>query len=305
MHNLGMDKVVTTQDTTNERFLALEETEKRVFQAFRKGLEAIRALAKELSRIESDELFTLRNCDKFSDYVETYLRMDMRTVRRVYGVAATLTVLERAGLRLPENEAQAAELARLEPEVRGAVWERILAASDELRQPVTMLIVRTAVDKEEERRTKAQETAAQAAPPKRKGIQVDLDDGDDVPVSSPAAVPPPPKRKSLSEKGEAALTRLRSLCGEPLAEAIETETLPISERDIITWGNLEDSHLVKNLAHYIANLRWSLAKAIAYESKQVDGATTCDELVTLARARGGRASVRHEEMRIIIEKLES
>jgi hypothetical protein len=65
--------------------------------------------------------------------------------------------------------------------------------------------------------------------------------------------------------------------------------------------------LVRNLAHYLIDLRWTLRKALDYEDRMIDGETTIDQLTTLARARGGHIVIEHqdhnEEFKITIQRM--
>jgi hypothetical protein len=293
-------KVLSSQE--NEQIVALEQSERAIFASFAKGIQAARELAAELHKIEDERLYEIRGHAKFVDYVEVDLRWDMRSVRRIYGIAVTMDTIEKAGLPLPDNESQVAELSRLELERRGPVWERVLSVSRRKDEPVTVNMVRTAVELEEQRVSSAPtDTPRPAATrtraePAKKGVEATLDfptgDGKTATI---------PNRIQLTEKGEAALGRLRHLCGDELADSIENLSLPISERELIRWGTEPDTQLVKNLVHYVAHLRWTVAKALAYESRLIDETTTVAQLVTLARARSGHVVITHEDALITVD----
>jgi hypothetical protein len=290
---MSSKEIVSNQD---QILLALEECEKRIMSACRRGREATAAIGKELVKIRNEELFRARH-ENFTDYVTEDVHLDLASAYRIMKVYETVAALEQEGLMLPDNESQIVELAKLLPEGRATVWKRILVASQDHDRPITVDTVKIAVDQEEKRLAAkpAQEPAKSRQP---RGVQVSLDMGEDEDEektngSAPAVI-------ALSEKGEAALARIRKICGDQVAEAIERARVQISERELRRWADL-DNQLVYNLAHYVVNQRWSVAKAINYEERMIDGTTNVDTLITMSRARGGRLTTTHDDARILVE----
>lgn len=296
------DQIVAKESA---RFVALQECEQRMIGAFRRGLEATMAMAKELNKIEREELYTERGCELFSDYVQTYLQMSWRTAMRITAIARGVEVLRQAGLRLPTNESQVAELTRLKDETQQIeVWTRLLKAEEMEEMPLTARAVEKAV-------TVAIEAAAQAEPEPRRGVQTSLDIEEDASSDGPNGAPKkmtpvgkvePAARIKIGEKAEAALERIRRLCGKPVAEAIENGNHPISERDLIKWSEQEDD-MVKRLAHYVSDMRWKVDKAIAFENSDIDQETTLEKLREMAIARGGRMRFELEDIKVLLEQI--
>jgi hypothetical protein len=283
-----------------ERLLALEAAEKKIFQAFRRGLDASRIMGTELRKIHDQELFTAKMNPEtgepwnWTGYVFNVLGWDVRSTNRILNIAGTVDRLEDAQLKLPDNESQVAELARLkEPEAQLKVWEKVVRAAEYKDWPITVSMVRVAVENEEGL------AAAKKLETKARGLEppLNVEDGDGQEEEHEEEVP---DRIRLTEKGEGALERIGRLCGPSVKEAIEHFKLDISEKDIIKWSEQTD-RLVKNLAHYVCNVRMSVARAIAYDQSGVDGATTVEKLVTLARAAGGSTQVRHDDAVITVE----
>ena len=107
----------------------------------------------------------------------------------------------------------------------------------------------------------------------------------------------------LSEEGERALSKIRRVCGETVATAIENGSLQLAEKSILKWAE-QTNDLMQNLIHYVVDLRWSVKDALAYEEKIPTGSTTLDAIVVLARARGGRFVIKHQDFKITIERME-
>lgn len=300
------DLAVTPDDAM---FLALEECEKKIFAAFRRGIEATRSMGKELSKIRDKELYRARNREFFKEYVAEDLGWDLTSVYRVMTVAETTQRLEAQGLSLPENESQVVQLAKLEAEYQGPVWKRIIDSCQREDTAITLDVVRRAVDMEEERLSykKAEQAAKEAAKEtaKPKGVEVSLDgeqDGEqeEQQAKAPAAqAAPAVSAIRLSEKGEAALAKIRRICGDEVADAIEGLRIQISERELIKWAE-EDNQTIGNLAYYVVQ-GWSVTKALNYEQRMIDGNTNVDTLITMCRSRGGRLGVNHDDARISVE----
>lgn len=298
-----MDEIVLTQQDKEHMTLALEECHNRITAALKRGLEAYKMLSRELHKIESESLF-LVVAETFDDWARKNLGFESRDIKRIHSIATSVTVLERAALELPSNEAQVMELGRLNPELQPVVWQKCLRINEIDGIPITSDNIRKVVDREI---ASAKQPPPPPKPPIGKGVDAPLDLGDSQKAqaaaagSTSSAPAQPPKRITLTERGEKALSRLRTLCGDSLANALENGSLPLAERDIIRWGEEQDSQLVKNLVHYVSHLRWSLAKSLAYENQLVDSETTVDQLVTFARARSGRFATSHEDAKIIVE----
>jgi hypothetical protein len=174
--------------------------------------------------------------------------------------------------------------------------------------------VRIAVE-QEQRRTATKESKPAPRSRRRSGVRTPLDkdedknkgngeQGKDKPTETKAEGVP--DRIRLTGEGEKALDRIRALCGEETAVGIETCSVAISERELIKWADQSDT-IVKNLAHYIVDLRWSVRKALDYEERIIDGESTLSQLIVLARARGGSVTIEHkdynEEYRVTIKRM--
>jgi len=59
--------------------------------------------------------------------------------------------------------------------------------------------------------------------------------------------------------------------------------------------------LVETLAHYISNLRWTVAQALKFEGLTINEATTVGDLMKLAQARGGRYLFETDYVRVAVE----
>lgn len=293
-----MSSRVISADT---RLATLEDCEHRIRSAARRGLEATCAIAKELIKINTEQLYELRN-DTFKDYVLEHHGMTDTTCRRIVNIAQTVNQFQNAGLALPANESQVAELARLEPEKRASVWSGLLAleAKDPERK-LTLEDVQVAIEQTEAvatpapARSSTSRSKRASSAPRDTGIEVDMDNGEE------------PREKKvtvagivLTEKGEAALERIRKICGAQIAEAIETGNTPIEEKEIRLWAE-QDADLMRTLIHYVTDQHWTVAKAISFEGKGVDDRTTVWRLILIARARGGRAVINYDGTKITVE----
>jgi hypothetical protein len=281
-------------------FRTLEELENNIKASFRRGLNAALSMGKDFDKIKQQELYKERGYESFSRYVEHYLECSRRTAERLISISRTAQLIEDAGLVLPANENQIDELTKLEPERLKVVWKSVLALPEE---DITAKAVRIAVEQEQRRAVvKSQEEQKST----RSGVKTALDDkdngdqkdtGDSDEQSAPkssATKAVLPDRIRLTQDGEEALDRIRELCGKETAEGIERGYVSISERDLIKWAG-ESDVAVRNLEHYIVDLRWSVRKALEYEDKIIDGESTLNQLIVLARARGGRAIFEHQD----------
>jgi hypothetical protein len=288
-----MDESVAVRP--EERAAELRECEAQIRKACLRGRDLTREIARNLIRIKDRELWRAVKeergieCRDFSDYVREWLMWEPRAVQRYMEAEATFRLLEKAKLpQLPFNESQALELARLDEELQPVVWSRILDLSEREALPITASLVRDAVAQEQENQHEAElEREAQARRDAKSGVKVDMDGDDD--------------QLSLSERGEEALARIGALCGKDVQEAILSKDIKITEDSVRKWGEQEDPETVRGLAQYVVEKGWTVRKSLNYMSKLVDGDTTIDELILMARERKGRLSVMHDDARLIIE----
>lgn len=301
---MSSKEIVTPDDTMA---LALEQCREKIIAAFRRGIEATRTMAKELLKIRDRELYRAKDYKFFKDYILEELHWDLTSVYRVIKVAEIVQRLESEGLALPENESQVIELSKLEPEYQAPVWRRIMDVCERDEEPITLQVVRDAVDMQERRlaqkeaEQKAKETVGGAKP---KGVQVSLDLEEEVEKKGNGETPVPVERQRLSEKGEAALAKIRKVCGDEVADAIEGLRVQISERDLCKWAEQGDQ-TIYNLAYYVVNQGWSVSKALNYEARMVDGNTDITTLITMCRSRGGRLGVTFDDARVTVEIMAS
>jgi len=288
-----------------ERTVRLEVCESTIRTAFRRGLESTLEIVAALQRIEAEELW--REREEFSDkpfayYVKYYLKWDLQSVARIKLIDSTVRELKDANLPLPENESQVAELGRLEPDERGPLWSDLLDWSQRKEQPITVDTVRKAVEIEKQRqeRIREREEADAAAKARLKQPKVGIDP--DLGLGPEPEEPPKPAatRQPRSEEVEKAIDLIRKLCGNDVGAALESGALPMANKDILKWASL-DPQMVKNLVYYVVNRRWSVAQAIAEESRQVDGGTTVDQLIALAKARSGRYTLTQDDAQILVD----
>lgn len=286
------------------RKTALEDCENKIKSAFRRGLLATCDIAKELHKILKDELYT-EVTPEFTEYLTISLRMDLRTYRRIIAVSQTIAQLQHAGLELPANETQAAELARLKAPLRPKVWSDLLSrALREEKNGLTTEDVKHAVEAAEE----AAEALRPAEEPARSGggIEVDMEDQDNGAAAPAAKKAKPPVQEGevvLTEKGEAALNRIRKICGDLIANAVASGTRAMTEREIRNWAEYDDA-MMRLLVYYIVDQNWPLSKAVAFENKasKIEDSTDVHDLILIAAARGGSAQINYDNRaRIVIE----
>ena len=276
------------------RATALEESETKIRSAFRRTLMSTCEIAKELHKILEGELYTLKTPD-FTEYVTDYLNINIVTYRRIVAVSQTVAQFRDAGLPLPENETIAAELSRLEAGLRPKVWNELVIQAERQEKTLTAEEGRRAVDA----------VLTPIRPAITGGIEVDMDSGDNG-TSAPAARKPKPQVQDqeaqliLTEKGEAALARIKKVCGKQIAEAITSGTLAMTERELRHWAEYDDE-MMKTLVYYLVSLRWTLLKAVAFENREISESTDVHELLLLAYARSGLARVNYQKAKITVE----
>ena len=264
-----------------ERYTALKEAERRIATLAQRAVNEAIAMGHEFMRIRDEKLYEAAGYDRFSEYVEIELTWSYREVSRLMNVSLTARNLEAAGLRLPSNESQLLALGRLPPEKQAATYEEILVKCEKKDLPVTVALIDDTVERE----LKVNPTPAGAV---KTGIEVPDLTADLADAISGSAYSETRARMSLDEEGEAALVRIKDLCGEAVGEAIEFMSVPLSQKELVRWASLEEA-LVKAMAHYIVHERWNLTQALRYESRSIngDGNTTVKEMLHWARSRGG------------------
>ncbi len=279
------------------RKVALEECLIRMKSAFRRGLEATCTIAKELHKIYREELY-LEVTEDFNEFVTDYLNINIATYRRLIAVSQTVHQLQEAGLELPANETQVAELARLDPLIRTRVWNELMIRAEKEDKVLTVEDIRRAVEVAEQaalaRDTRGSSDADH-------GVEVDLEDTN-------GNEPPAVKKKApvqeavlvLTEKGEAALSRVRKVCGEEIAEAIASGTKAMTERDLRSWAEY-DNEMMRQLVFFVFDQNYPLTKAVNFISKGIDDSTDVHDLILIASSRGGTAMINHDRAKIVIE----
>ena len=279
------------------RAAALEECENKIRAAFRRGLQATCDIAKEMGKIKREELYLGKTSD-FIEYVTDYLGIPLTSFRRIVAVSQTVAQLQEAGLKLPANQAQAEELSKLEVSMRPQVWNNLVLEAERLEKILTPEDVRRAVEASERQAPKAQPQIQD------QGIEIAMDsseNGDSPRKSAQAdAQDAQDAQLILTEKGEAALQRIRWICGAEIADAILDGTRVLSERELRNWAEYDDA-MMRSLVYFV-NQNWPLAKAVAFLSKPVEGSTDVDDLLLYAGSRGGSAIINYNDRaRIIIE----
>jgi hypothetical protein len=265
----------------------LEDCENKIKSAFRRGLLATCEIAKELHKIYSEELYKVKTQD-FTEYVTISLNINIVTYRRIIAVSQTVAQLRDAGLELPANESQVAELARLDAPMRAKVWNDLVIRAEKLEKALTLEDIKHAVE------------LAESQTPKRE-VEVEMEDKDN-------GSEPPTKKKSpiqegvlvLTEKGEAALNRIRKICGTEIAQAIQMGIKAMTEREIKNWAEYDDE-MMRQLVYYIIDQNWPLTKAVGFINKEVDDSTDVHDLILIASSRGGSARIKYDRANITIE----
>jgi hypothetical protein len=279
------------------RKVALEECLIRMKSAFRRGLEATCTIAKELHKIYREELY-LEVTEDFNEFVTDYLNINIATYRRIIAVSQTVHQLQEAGLELPANETQVAELARLDPPIRARVWNELMIRAEKEDKVLTVEDIRRAVEVAEQaaltRDTRGSNDADH-------GVEVDLEDTNG--NEPPAAKKKAPVQEAvlvLTEKGEAALSRVRKVCGEEIANAIASGTKAMTERDLRNWAEY-DNEMMRQLVFFVFDQNYPLTKAVNFISKGIDDSTDVHDLILIASSRGGTAMINHDRAKIVIE----
>lgn len=274
------------------RTAAREDCEQKIRAAFRRGLEATCQIAKELHKIFKGELYTDLYSD-FHTYVKEELHISPQTYHRIINVSQTVSQLQDAGLALPANQAQAEELSRLDATMRPKVWNDLLTRFEHEETALTADDVRDAVD--------SAMVVDKVEPPAGKvEIEMELEDNGSEPPALRALKPVKEAELVLTEKGEAALNRIRKICGDVIADAIENGTRALTEREIRTWADLEDD-MMRQLIFFVVDQKYPLSKAVTFINREISDSTDVHDLILIASARGGSAMINYDRAKIIIE----
>jgi hypothetical protein len=286
--------------TSKERLLALEQCELKIATNLKRTQDATVAIGRELYKIKSEKLYEERGYEAWADYITATLPFEPRSTERIIGISLTVDRIKKAGLALPDNESMAAELSRLDAERQTEVWGQILDAQARRSQPLTSRGVRAIVDQIED-------AQAKAAAKERTGVKTDLDLDSGDANGEKAAAPATgsgkkrvPDEVTFTEEGEAALERIRRLAGDEAADAIRYLRVPISERDLLKWAE-QDDDLVASLAYYLIEQRWSIAKALGFESQAIGPATPFGKVIERAEARGGNLAIDYLDEKVVVQ----
>src|SRR4029077_8496834 len=189
-------------------------------------------------------------------YVTDCLNINQTTYRRIIAVKQTVDQLQESGLELPANESLAAELARLDAPLRPRVWNDLVIRAEKEEKTLTTEDVRRAV-----------EIATEVIPHEPRGnsvaeasdeVDMELDDSNN--GSQPRKKAVQEGQLILTEKGEAALNRIRKVCGDEFADAIEDGTKAMTERDIKNWAEYDDQ-MMRQLVFFMFDQGYPLSKA--------------------------------------------
>lgn len=285
--------------TTDPRKAALDDCANKIRINLRRGLEATCAIARELYKIKADKLYEVAGYKDYDKYLEDEFEFSDRTARRITQVSQTCFQLLKEGLQLPDNESQVTELSRVEEPLRPRFWNNLLIQYEKEEKPLTADAVRYAVDDYLK--------SAPAAPQSSGGIEVEMPDSSSTssngskPGATAAAKPQVQEGQVvLSEKGEAALARIRKVCGDEVAQAIEEGTKAMTERDIKAWADY-DNGMMKTLTYYLFDRNWTLTKAVNFANKDIEDSTDVADLLLIARARGGFVELKVGKAKITVE----
>jgi hypothetical protein len=274
-----------------QRYAKLLECEQVIRNAGERTRDAVIEIGNQLQVIEEQELYRDRGCLSLNQYAEEYLKLTRQSVARYLIVARAAGLFKEHNLALPENESQLAELNKMakdSPEQIPVFWQQMLDEKDRIERPLTVKTIRAEVKK--------------ALPPKsRAGVKTALDEEPEKETGDNGEVVKIKTRISLSEKGEAALERIRRHAGDAYANAIEDMTVPISERDLCKWADQED-WMLKKLGYYLVDQRWTLFQALKYEAQAISAQTTVQELIVMAKfsQTPGELDIRFQDARILV-----
>jgi hypothetical protein len=274
-----MDKTLTIAPD-QERLERLAKCELAIEDGKRRGREAIRSIAKALNRINDEKLYEDKGYKTFNQYVESALKMDRHSAMHIIAASHTILTLENAGIEItaiPAIEKQLVLLHKIPSDELPRAWSEGVAFLEKQGLPLNSANIKRIVDF----------AVSRAAREEGVNPELDMDDEGDGDGDGAKARTAVKGSKTRTEEAELALERIGRMAGEEVRSAIEEGIHPITDRDLIKWAS-ETDQMVKNLAYYIVDERWSLGKAIAYEAALVTEHSTIESLARLATARGGR-----------------
>lgn len=307
-----MKELIPKAESDPERFERLVQCETEINGLLRRTMDVSRRIGELLRKIEDEGLWRERGSDSFTDYLQNYQPIQPSAARRMITYSRIADLLHRRQLALPIHESQAVALAELKDDAQIIeVWETVQYVSEKRGEPVTAFLVEQAIEDRKERaeNTGGSSTSSTAAAPGVEEGDLDGNSSGPVAVAGVLAAPTPAfERPRFTERAEEALERLARLCGPEVAQAIEKRTLSISQKDLIAWAEQDDG-MIKTLAHYLVDQRWSLKDALRFENRSITGQTDISDLILLCRARGGRVVVNCEvedmSVRLTVEVAEA
>jgi hypothetical protein len=287
---MSNENILVNDAKAQSRHDALLECETRIAKASKDTVESVLVIGSELRKIREGELYEVTGITDFESYVEFKLHMDPVLAHRWMKASKALEVLDQQRLQLPYNESQVTELVKLkEPGQIVTIWQRILAYCHEKNIVASYDLVREAVKAQ---RTKTGERTPRVGRKHKKKISAD---GIDIDLGL-ADGETQTRHRTWSEEGEKALNRIRRLCGDPVADAVDQSKVKITEHDLIAWSE-ENPEMVKNLSYWIVMSQWTYRKALAYEEELVNEKTTIEQLAEIARSRGGSVYLEWQDAR--------
>lgn len=255
----------------------LQEIEQVIRESIATGRKAIRQVGVALAEIQGEELWRLSEKEHkdFYGYAYDAFGLERWNVNYAINAERAFHYLEQASLKPPLNDTQAAVLGKLDADRQPRVWKRIIEQCEKQDLDITVSRVRDAVQQEQENG--------------KKGIQVDLSDEEGE------------GELLLTEEGEEALARIKALCGGAVEQAIrQQKNAKVTEDAIKKWASQSDE-TVEALPYYVFGQSWTVRKALNYLSQIIEADTEVDELVLMARNRGGHFSGRYQDARIIVD----
>jgi hypothetical protein len=291
---MDVESALVRNLSPKEQLVALE---KEIREALADGRQAIRQIGSDLTVIRDNNLWQVANNQyrDFWQYSYDAFGLEARGVKYAMNAASAFRVLEQAHLQLPVNDSQAYELSKLDQEHQAIVWRRVLETCAEKNLGITVLRIREAVLQEKEDLKKGGATAKRIRKPKKEvpkpeatGVQIDMGSDEE-------------QELLLTERGEEALARVQALCGEVVAAAIRAKKNDkVTEDALCKWAD-QEPETIRELPRYVYDRGWSVRKSLNYISQIIEGDTEVDELVLMARNRGGRFVGVHLDARIVVE----
>src|ERR1700741_3716352 len=93
-------KAIVTQEE-NTRLTLLEDCERKIATALRRGIEATVSIGQQLSKINQMELYTEKGYKSLHQYCWDCYGFAPRSVSRFIGISTSAKVLKDAGMELP------------------------------------------------------------------------------------------------------------------------------------------------------------------------------------------------------------